>query len=376
MHFHCRRTEVAFGLILCPAFLGSEGAVEDNMTSMLHTYSPLQDRSHDPLALAAAKRAGWNAIARLPSVQFESACRELLAPDCLWVASHPVNELVGPEAVAAGFFAPLLAAMPDVERRTDLFFGGYWDGLICGGEGVWVTCAGHYLGSFRCDLFGIPATGEPAWLRFGEFYRIADGRIAEARILLDIVDLARQAGRPVLPTSSGLELLVPGPRTQDGLLRAESDPALGRGCLDLVMQMIAGLGRYDQINLESMGMSRFWHPQMMWYGPCGIGTTRAMAGFERHHQQPFLGALPDRKGGNHRARFGEGNYAASTGWPSIHATHRGPYLGVAASNKPVTMRVMDWWRAADGLLVENWVLLDLPHFFLQMDIDILARAHR
>jgi SnoaL-like domain/SnoaL-like polyketide cyclase len=330
-------------------------------------------RPHDPLKLAAAKRAVWTAIHELPSAGFEAACRELLAPDCLWVASHPVNELLGPDAVAAGFFAPLLAAMPDVERRTDLFFGGHWEGLVCGGEGYWVTCTGHYLGSFRSDLFGIPATGEPAWLRFGEFYRIIDGRIAEVRVLLDIVDLARQAGHPVLPPSSGLELLVPGPRTQDGLLRGDSDPAVGQSCLTLVMEMIAGLGRYNQSDLESMGMARFWHPDMMWYGPCGIGTARAIAGFERHHQKPFLTALPDRKGGNHRARFGEGNYAASTGWPSIHATHRGPYLGVPASNKPVTMRVMDWWRAADGLLVENWVLLDLPHFFLQMDVDILAR---
>lgn len=331
-------------------------------------------RPHDPLELAAAKRAALNAIHELPGAGFEAACRELLAPDCLWMASHPVNELVGPDAVAAGFFAPLLAAMPDLERRTDLFFGGHWEGLVCGGEGYWVTCSGHYLGSFRSDLFGIPATGEPAWLRFGEFYRIVDGRIAEARVLLDIVDLARQAGRPVLPPSSGLELLVPGPRTQDGLLHGDSDPALGQSCLSLVMEMIAGLGRYDQSDLESMGMARFWHPDMMWYGPCGIGTARAIAGFERHHQKPFLTALPDRKGGNHRARFGEGNYAASTGWPSIHATHRGPYLGVPASNKPVTMRVMDWWRATDGLLVENWVLLDLPHFFLQMDVDILARV--
>jgi hypothetical protein len=40
----------------------------------------------------------------------------------------------------------------------------------------------------------------------------------------------------------------------------------------------------------------------------------------------------------------------------------------------VQMRVMDWWRAQDGLLAENWVLLDLPHFFLQLDVDLLARA--
>ena len=323
--------------------------------------------------LSAAKAAAWALLQRLPGPGFDASCRALLAADVQWVVSHPVNELTGPDAVAQGFYAPLMAALPDLERRTDLFFGGHWPGQICGGEGWWVTCTGHYLGTFREALFGIPANGQPVWLRFGEFYRVVDGRIAEARILLDLVDLARQAGHRLLPPSTGLDILVPGPRTQDGLLLTPTDAAQGQVALDLVMQMIGGLGQYKQGDLKSMGMSRFWHPDMMWYGPCGIGTARGIAGFEQHHQKPFLTALPDRKGGHHRARFGEGHYAASTGWPSIHATHGGPYLGVPATNRAVTMRVMDWWRAADGLLVENWVLLDLPHFFLQLGVDILAR---
>lgn len=342
---------------------------------MKRSAMPTENQARTMEELSAAKRMVWAALQRLPGAGFEAATRELLTPDTHWVLSHPFNELTGPEAVAAGFYAPLLAALPDVERRTDVFFGGHWDGHICGGEGVWVTCIGHYLGTFTQPLCGIPATGEPVWLRFGEFYRVVDGRIAEARILLDLVDLARQAGRPILPPSPGLDLLVPGPRMHDGLLLGEVDPAQGRACLNLVLEMIGGLSRYDRNDLKSMGMTRFWHPQMMWYGPCGIGTTRAISGFERHHQKPFLTALPDRKGGHHRVRLGEGAFAASTGWPSIHATHLGPYLGVPATGRPVQMRVMDWWRAQDGLLVDNWVLLDLPHFFLQLDVDLLARVH-
>ena len=129
--------------------------------------------------LAATKAAGWAAINRLPGTGFEAVCGELLDPQVQWVVSHPVNTLVGAQAVADGFFAPLQAALPDLERRTDLFFGGHWPGLICGGEGWWVTCTGHYVGTLRAPLFGIPAHGEPGWLRFGEFYRIARGRIVE-----------------------------------------------------------------------------------------------------------------------------------------------------------------------------------------------------
>jgi predicted ester cyclase len=325
-------------------------------------------------ALLAAKAAVWSFIQQAPGEGVDAVCRQALSADVLWVASHPVNELVGVDAVASTFYAPLLAALPDIERRTDLFFGGHWDGHVCGGEGVWVTCTGHYVGTFNAPLFGIPAHGQPVWLRFGEFYRIENSRIVEARVMLDLVDLARQAGCPVLPLSPGCDILVPGPRTHDGLQRGAVDAAQGQASFDLVMAMIGGLGKYDKSDLKSMGMTRFWHPQMMWYGPGGIGTTRAIGGFEQHHQRPFLAAIPDRKGGNHRARFAEGAYVASTGWPSIHATHTGPYLGVPATGRPVQMRVMDWWRAENGLLVENWVLLDLPHFFMQLDVDLLARA--
>lgn len=165
------------------------------------------------------------------------------------------------------------------------------------------------------------------WLRFGEFDWIVAGRIAEARILFDRVDLARQAGQDLLPVSTGLRLLVPGPHGHDGLLLEDSDPARGEAYLGLVEAMIGGLGRYDRNDLKSMGMNAFRRPDMMRYRPCAIGSSRGIVGFEQHHQKPFLTAFPDRKGGHHRTRFGEGTYVASTGWPSLFATHRGPYLG-------------------------------------------------
>jgi len=325
-------------------------------------------------SLAQARKTAWRGLPLLIGDQAASQAQRLLSADALWVVSHPVNELRGPQQVLRSFVHPLRRAFPDVERRTDLFFAGHWDGRIDGGAGTWVTATGHYLGKFKEPLWGIPPTGEPAWLRFGEFYRIEDGCIVEARILLDLIDLARQAGVRLLPASSGLELLVPGPRNASGTmhLQAQARDDSASTCLPLVEAMIGGLGRYDQHDLRSMGMDQYWQPDMMWYGPCGIGTSRGIDGFQTHHQKPFLLAFPDRKGGHHRARFGEGEFAASTGWPSVRATHAGPYLGTPATQRPITMRVMDWWRQEGGLLAENWVLIDLPHLFLQMGVDLLA----
>jgi predicted ester cyclase len=53
-------------------------------------------------------------------------------------------------------------------------------------------------------------------------------------------------------------------------------------------------------------------------------------------------------------------------------THGGPYLGVPATGRALTLRVMDFWRVQDGSIRENWVLLDLPDLLRQMGVDVLA----
>jgi SnoaL-like domain len=349
---------------------------------------PARSASMTAQLLAACKADVWRLLQRMPGTDTAAALREQVAPDAQWHVFHPINELAGTKAVIDGLYGPLQAAFPDLERRTDLFFAGEWISPAEGelahspphvrAEGWWATAMGHYLGNFKHPWLGIQPTGEPAALRFGEFYRWqpntdgSGGVITEARVLLDIVYLARQAGRPLLPPSSGLEWLVPGPAPHDGLLLGITDPTLGPGSLRRTLAMFKGLWDYDGVNLDSMGMERFWHPNMMWYGPCGIGTSRGIGGFQRHHQKPFLRAFPDRRGAGHRARFAEGLFVASTGWPSVLATHAGDYLGVPATQRAIGMRVADWWRSDGRWLTENWVLIDLPHLLLQMDVDVFA----
>lgn len=317
------------------------------------------------------KRTAWRALHQLPSRVADAD--GLLHDDCEFHVSHPMNLLIGAANVVARLYEPMLQAFPDLARRADIFMAGQWDGHIDGGGGLWVATTGHYLGTMRASWLGIPASGRTAFVRYGEFYRWVDGRIVEARVLLDLVDVARQCGVPILPPSSGVELLVPGPVTHDGLLLGPSDPARSKASLDLVMAMIGGLKRFDRKDLHSMGMEQYWTPDMMWYGPCGIGTARGVDGFQRHHQRPFLNAFPDRVGGHHRARIADGAYVASTGWPSVRAHHLGEYLGVAATGASIGMRVMDWWRVEGDRLAENWVFIDLPHLFLQLGIDLMGR---
>ena len=52
----------------------------------------------------------------------------------------------------------------------------------------------------------------------------------------------------------------------------------------------------------------------------------------------------------------------------------GGWLGLGASGRPVTMRVMDFYCADGGLIRENWVPIDIIQVLLQLDVDVLARV--
>jgi hypothetical protein len=76
----------------------------------------------------------------------------------------------------------------------------------------------------------------------------------------------------------------------------------------------------------------------------------------------------------HYCRIGDGNYAAVSGWPSMTMTHKGDYFGVPATNRQLTLRVMDFYRCAGGKIMENWVLPDYLDLFQQMGRDLLSES--
>ncbi len=306
----------------------------------------------------------WQAINMNPA-----DVNDLLKDNChqniVFDGPHPINQLADPDGIAEGFWQPFYAAFPDMVRQPYIFMGGEsFDGT------TWVSSTGDFIGTFADTWLGIPASGQTAHIRYGEFCKIYDGKIGEQILLLDIPDLCVQVGLEIFPPNSGATLWIPGPQSGEGILLDEQDPADGAKSLSLVNAMLYGLGSYDQDDKASMGQVNYWHENMLWYGPSGIGTTHGLKGFEDHHQLPWLHAFPDRKGGHHRARFGESVYACSTGWPSMYATHLGEYLGIPATGNRVTMRVMDWWQRENDLLVENWVFIDLIDLFLQFGIDL------
>jgi len=328
----------------------------------------------DHLANKRFVRRALGALAEASPATLPARLRDAYHPDAEWRGSHPMNEVRGVDAMAEVVWGPLLRSFPDLERRDTILIGGHWNGHD------FVGTVGHYCGTFREDWLTIPATGRPIYLRYGEVHRVEEGRISQSTVLIDVLDVIRQAGFWPLAPSLGTEEQWPCPFTADGIVLTAQDPAVSAASLAQTLAMHASLGAYDDTQnggregLLTMPQKEHWHLKMMWYGPAGIGTTRGLQGFVDYHQLPFRIAFTNRRGGNHYVRIGDGPYSLTSGWPSVYASHAGgDFCGVAPTGRDVTMRVMDFYLHHEGLIRENWVPIDIIHLLLQMDVDVLGR---
>ncbi len=292
-----------------------------------------------------------------------------------WRGVHPFRAQQGAEAVAETFWTPVKRAFHRLQRRQDIFIAGVNEI----GGGVWVMSMGHFMGLFDADWLGIPHTRKIATLRYAEFSRVADGKIVETGLFVDLLGLMAQAGVYPLPPSTGAFFTYPGPRTHDGLLYADASPAAGAATLALVNRMVQDLTDLNESG--SMGcppevLARTWSPDMVWYGPAGIGATYTIGRYQEQHQLPFRGSLGDKKFHGHVCRFAEGDYACFFGWPNLSNTPLGGWLGLPGGRINAEMQVVDIYRREGDRLAENWVFIDLPYWLMQQGLDVLDRTRR
>ncbi len=302
-----------------------------------------------------------------------SALDDLISDDAVIHMPHPFGDLRGPTTLYDTCYAPLFDAMPDLERRDWIVMGGRTEH----GDD-WIGCGGHYIGTFVGPWLDIPPTGHLTHMRFHEFFRFQEGRVTEIQTLWDIPEVMIQAKAWPMAPSLGLEFCIPGPATNDGHVPGPYDTTKAQASCDHIVTMLQHMKKHpSQGGPEVMEMPRFWHDRVNWYGPAGIGTARGIAGFRNWHQIPFIKAMPDR--GQYVDEityhfFGDGNYAAVTGWPNMIQTVSGDgWMGIAPSGKRITMKSLDFWRMQDGRIRENWVMVDLLDAYAQLGVDVFSR---
>nr|WP_044043976.1 ester cyclase [Octadecabacter antarcticus] len=295
--------------------------------------------------------------------------RDHTAPDWHWRGMHPFYERHGAVDVASAFWTPLMGSLTRLQRREDIFFAG--QNTV--GEGTWVVSMGHLMGLFDAPWLGIVPTRKMAFLRYCEFNRVVDGKIAETMMHVDIPHLMTQAGQNPFPPQTAAHMVQSGPMAHGGLLHAAQPAAVGEATLAVINAMIGDLGTWqNKLPLEEE-LARTWHDDMIWWGPAGIGATYTIERYAKQHSGPFRAAFYDRGTTGHVARVAEGHYGGFFGWPNFSAKHRGGFMGMAGNEHDCEFRVIDIYRREGDKLAENWVFIDMLYWLIQQGDDVLVR---
>ncbi|WP_147126020.1 ester cyclase [Shimia ponticola] len=320
-------------------------------------------------ALIAPLRAALRSADR---AAIRGAINAVFAPDAQIRLGHPLGEMVGPEALWDQVYAPLLDAMPDLERADFIVMAGPRWGQ--GKTGDWVGLGGNFIGKLTAPWLRIPATGRPAFMRYHEYLRISDGKIVEMEGLWDIPQLMIQAGAWPMPDQAGVEWMCPGPSTGQGVITAPHDATQAAASVQAVWDMLHDLKKGDA-QTPDRGLGGHWHPNAPWYGSAGIGSARGHAGIRDVVLKAFREGLSDNtRHLDEGVFFGDHDFVAFTGWPSGTATHSGEgFLGLKPTGIRFTRRSLDFWRIEDGRIRENWVMVDLLDIYRQLGVDVLAQ---
>ena len=316
-----------------------------------------------------------------PMAELASTLSRHTSDDYRWRGLHPFGELQGSDTVCREFWEPLRRSFKHLQRRQDIFLAGH--NLNHTDDAVWVCQMGHFLGLFDEAWLDIPPNHRLAHIRYAEFHQVANDKIVESALFIDLISVMRQAGQNPLPPQTGSTFMYPGPQTHDGLLHDPCPPEHGIETLNLIERMVADLSAANQRSVETGDnridpdiMLQSWHDDMLWYGPEGIGATYTIERYQHQHQYPFRYNLSGKTFNGHVARFAEGNYGCFFGWPNLTNTATGGFLGMTGSGTPADMRVVDVYRRSGDKLAENWVIIDLPHWLNMQGLDVLARMRQ
>lgn len=291
-----------------------------------------------------------------------------------WRGMHPFYEQRGAADVARVFWVPLRQSLASMQRREDVFFAGHNDSRC--DDATWVASMGYMMGLFDADWLGIPATRKLTYLRYAEFSRVENDKIAESAFFCDIIGVMQQAGHHPLPPQTGAAILPPGPKTHDGILLTEQPAEETDRTIAIVNSMIADL---NELNEDDTGrcppelLARSWHEDMLWHGPAGIGSTYTIRRYQEQHQYPMRDHLKNKVFNGHIARIAEGHYAGFFGWSNLTNTPTGGFLGLPGNEVRADMRVVDIYRRDGNKLAENWVFIDLLHWLSMQGLDVLTR---
>ena len=318
----------------------------------------------------------YNAIYSASPETLQSAGAKFVTDDYTWTGMHPFDAIQGWNAVAETFYKPLKQAAAEHcwTRRPDMFFAGINEGTnsIAGDKTTWVVEMGHMVFFFEKPWLNIPANDKVTFLRYVDFHRVENGKIAETKAYCDILQVMQQAGiNPLQQT--GADIINPGPANHNGLkYNPSQNPAEGIKTRKLVNDMIEDLVD-SGMSSPMPHLKKFWHPNMFWFGPCGIGGSGGtLDGYWCGHSGPFAKQLEYVDYYGEPCFICEDDIGGFFGYPNLTMRNTGGYMGIPANDKNADMRLVDLYRRDGDKLAENWIFIDMLYFLYMQGHDLLG----
>lgn len=332
----------------------------------------------DFLALKRRAQSFWAVCDSANEETLLSDLQAYLSPDVQWQGFRPANDCTGIQNYMDAYVTPLRQGLRALERQTHILMAGASDGKADGSEdgAIWVGATGYLCARQVSEMWGLPSRHSNVRLRWGEFLEFnASGQITRIQCLIDVIDWLEQLGLSPLPRPKGAPFVYPAPTGVEGVLLTESDPKETVATLKFARDFIyGGLNAFDSQDLNSMAMDQFFHPNLKWYGPGGIGACLSFKEFQSFHQAPYLKAFPDRKVQDLDNLIADGPFIGASSLPGVKMSHTGPYLGHGATGNTLFVHGVDFWLLQNNQLTENWVFVDMIHLFEQMGIDLMQKV--
>lgn len=155
-----------------------------------------------------------------------------------------------------------------------------------------------------------------------------------------------------------------GARPEQAVLTRDTDLSKTDDTRRVIEGMVDGLNDH---RIADIG--EFFAENFRWMGNFGCGTKHGLRAFQDNWQHPFQAAFSDKVCIDD-ARLYMGEWAAAFG--RQEATHSGPFMGIEATGKRVTIRYMDFWRVEDGKITDNHVMVDFPDVLAQLGNDVFG----
>ena len=154
-----------------------------------------------------------------------------------------------------------------------------------------------------------------------------------------------------------------GSRPEQAILSKQTDMSKTSETRTVIENMVDGLNDHRIVDIDE-----FFSESFRWMGNTGCGTKEGIREFQQNWQKPFQAAFSDKVCID-EARLYMGEWAAAFG--RQEAIHSGTFMGIEPTNKKVEIRYMDFWKVANGKIVDNWVMVDFPKVLIQLGVDVI-----